>query len=246
VAFGLWLWSGLHPHQTRRLTVALFFVYLTVSLYKAVRGDTTCGCFGDASTSPWLIATIDTFVIVALCRWRPNDSTETEARRWLPRPIFVYVAPVLLLVGVGFTTAAIFSRPAKIAEDGLIRGQGVVLLEPETWVGKRLPILPYVKTDEDLSKGTWVLILVHPNCPKCEAVLPGYGQMAREWAERGLLSRVAIIEIPTQRSPIESPASAPLSGACKLGRMAAEREWFAQTPVRITVQEGTVVEATAL
>jgi hypothetical protein len=142
VAFGLWLWSGLYPRRARTLAIALFSVYLAVSLFQALSGSATCGCFGNVPMSPWFTATMDTAVIIALCHWHPpgtGDPRPDTVRRRFLRP---GIASGSLLVVVALMAAALPPDPAKIADNGLISGQGVVLLEPHTWLGKRLPLLP--------------------------------------------------------------------------------------------------------
>ncbi len=46
LAFGLWLIADLLPQLTRRATVGLFAVFSVVSLFKALSGEKSCGCFG--------------------------------------------------------------------------------------------------------------------------------------------------------------------------------------------------------
>jgi len=41
------------------------------------------------------------------------------------------------------------------------------VLEPETWVGKKLPILQHIDIGEKLSRGNWLILLYHHDCPDC-------------------------------------------------------------------------------
>jgi hypothetical protein len=189
---------------------------------------------------------MDTVAVVGLCLWHPRDYCEPllhVARRRFIRLGFAFA---IVLVSLALTAATLPTKPAEFTEDGLINGQGIVLLEPERWLGKRLPLLRYVKTPEDLSVGAWVLVLVHRDCPKCQAVLPSYEEMAREWSERGLSSRIAVIEIPAHRSAPPVGGTDPSETFCTPGRLTEEREWFVQTPALIKIVDGMVVEATTL
>jgi len=152
----------------------------------------------------------------------------------------------MLLGSVALIAGALPWKPANIAEDGLISGQGVVLLEPNEWLGRRMPLLPYVKTTENLGAGTWMVVLIHLDCPKCQAVLPTYEEMARDWKERGLSSRVVVVVVPAGRPEGARDGIPPLDSSCTHGRLSDEREWFVQTPTVIKLEEGTVVEANAL
>ena len=53
LAFGIWLIFGLLPRLTWLATVGLFTVFGGVSLYKALSGEASCGCFGAAQVNPW-------------------------------------------------------------------------------------------------------------------------------------------------------------------------------------------------
>jgi thiol-disulfide isomerase/thioredoxin len=152
----------------------------------------------------------------------------------------------IVLASVALTAATLPSKPAQIGEDGLISGQGVVLLEPPTWLGKRLPLLPYIEAPEDLGAGTWVLILIHPDCPKCQALLPKYEEIARDWQERGLASRIAVVVVPVRRSARNFYPIGQRKAFCTLGHLSDDREWFVETPTLIKMVEGMVVEATTL
>jgi hypothetical protein len=146
IAFGAWLCCGLLQRQTRKVAIALFLVYLAVSFYYAISGKASCGCFGDVPLHPWLTAAMDAVVVFALVRWQPHVACERGQNHRLGRLIVISVSSGILLVMVALTATLFPVKQARIDEDGAINGQGVVLLEPQMWVGKRLPLLPYVKT----------------------------------------------------------------------------------------------------
>ena len=70
LAFSIWLISGILPRLTRLATIGLFTTFAGVSLYKALLGEASCGCFGAAQVNPWFTATLDIAIVVALlcCR----------------------------------------------------------------------------------------------------------------------------------------------------------------------------------
>lgn len=77
--FGLWLLAGLYPRQTRALAIGCFALFAAVSLFKALSGAASCGCFGKVAVSPWLTLALDIFaaVVLLLVRFR----AEPEMRR---------------------------------------------------------------------------------------------------------------------------------------------------------------------
>lgn len=63
LAFGIWLIFGLLPRLTWLATVGLFTVFGGVSLYKALSGEASCGCFGAAQVNPWITMGLDMTIV---------------------------------------------------------------------------------------------------------------------------------------------------------------------------------------
>ncbi|MDO5554492.1 MAG: hypothetical protein Q4G68_12100 [Planctomycetia bacterium] len=63
IAFACWLLMGLLPKLTRWATIALFTTFAGVSLYKAVSGEASCGCFGAVTVNPWWTMGLDVVVV---------------------------------------------------------------------------------------------------------------------------------------------------------------------------------------
>lgn len=72
--FGLWLLTGLYRRLTWRVAILCFSAFACVSLYKAVSGEATCGCFGRVAVSPWYTLILDAVAVLALCCWPPETS----------------------------------------------------------------------------------------------------------------------------------------------------------------------------
>ena len=70
--FGLWLLCGLYPRRTWAAALLCFGGFACVSLYKALSGEVTCGCFGTVPVNPWYAVVFDCAAIAALglCNWR--------------------------------------------------------------------------------------------------------------------------------------------------------------------------------
>jgi hypothetical protein len=112
------------------------------------------------------------------------------------------------------------------------------VLEPETWVGKRLPIIEYIDIADALRTGNWLILLYHHDCPDCTEAIPKYEQMARDLAGNGDFLQIALIETPPYGPPVAAPDS-----PCTLGRLVDTKEWFVTTPAVALLTNGTVKQA---
>lgn len=241
--FGLWLLAGLIPKPTWAVALACFGVFAFVSLYKALSGYATCGCFGRVQVNPWYTSTLDLGIVLSLLLWRPKRQGAPLAIHFkssaeLPlRAVGVLIIWLLLGVPAAF---AMSCTPTALGEAGdIIDGGKVVVLKPETWIGKRFPLLEYIDIGDSLGEGEWQVLLYHHDCPMCQAVLAKYGQLGNTLEARGEPRRIALIEMPPyggRQSQLVSP-----SGEHALGRMSSAKEWFAPTPLEVLL-DGAVVK----
>ena len=72
LAFGIWLLVGLMPKMTWLVSVGCFAVFASVSFYKGIAGEASCGCFGAAQINPWYTMTFDLIVVGMLLALRPK------------------------------------------------------------------------------------------------------------------------------------------------------------------------------
>jgi hypothetical protein len=72
VLLGLWLLWGRHPIGAWLTTLAAFTVFAGASFYLAWIGQSSCGCFGRLSVSPWYSFAIDLAALAALLVGRPD------------------------------------------------------------------------------------------------------------------------------------------------------------------------------
>jgi hypothetical protein len=241
---GIWLLLGL-VSRFLWLAALLFFSALAgVSLYLGVDGQPSCGCFGPTlPVQPWYIAALDSCAVAALLFWRPVLDFNNMPWFWFRGTAKPIVGTIILLGVIGGMVAAVFGHAdGVLTSNGMIIEDGkVVVLQPATWVGKRFPLLPYIETDENLSAGEWLLLLIHSDCPKCREVLPRFEQLAKDRVARGMPSRVVVIELPPYDASVQSGAAYP-EKLCKSGRLTQQKEWFAKTPTLIKTVDGLVIE----
>jgi hypothetical protein len=227
--FGLVLLSGILPRLTWALSLLCFGGFALISLYKGISGESTCGCFGRVPVNPWYTFTLDAFAVLALLRWRP---------RGLPRShihTFSRSATVLtlwFLVGAPVALAT-WSGPERTLTDlgEVLAGGRIVILKPETWLGKRFPLLPYINTRDELALGEWTVVVYRHDCPVCRNVVSQLKEAAGETRIRQTGSgRVALIEMPPYGE-----------GAAPNGQLRDSCEWFVRPPVVVRIRGGLVI-----
>jgi len=133
-------------------------------------------------------------------------------------------------------------RPATLMADGTIVGRGgVVVLEPETWVGKRFPLIEHIDIGEQLAYGDWLVVLYRHDCPECRELLSGFAMDGATWGMDPLGTwkgtRVALIELP----PYGSGSVDPFLSGFTLGRLAGPWKWAVPTPTEITQGQFTTI-----
>jgi len=230
---GLLVLSGVYWRKLRWLIVLLFSTFAAYSLHLAVNGAASCGCFGPVSVSPWWTSMLDLAVVFGLVVSSIHKSSigsdpigSRTALIAVQRKL-LFVALAAIVVVTALLTRSIERRTA--AARGLSTTGDLVILEPDQWVGKKLPIADFL--DADLSRGKWLAVLHRHDCPVCQEVLPLYEQRAL------IGEQIALIDIPPYgRSPH-------LESTCLNCRLKDDREWFVQTPVEIELQDGIVVTA---
>ena len=247
---GIWLFSGVFKPLAWLAGLACFSLFCCVTLYKALSGAASCGCFGTVHVDPWITlfavdlpaATVLAFlrppgVFIALgCVWtvairvfrlswrsvgRSHSHVSTIPRRALA-PLMstralITTAAVAIIMGISTPILAL-NKPAQATAK-------YEVLEPETWVGRELPVLEYIDIAETLRTGTWLVLLYHYDCPDCGWAIPMYEQMARDLEGNEDFLRIALIAVPPSgRGPVS------LDSPCTLGRLADVKQWFVTTP----------------
>lgn len=228
LALGLLVLSGLYWRTLRWGVVVLFTAFAGYSLYLAIGGAASCGCFGPLRVNPWWTFALDLFVAIGLL-----SSTLLEGRRLASAPLSSRVSghqALAVVVGVTAICTTFLIRYAgqqTAVAGGLLTTVGdLVILEPEKWIGQQLPIAQSI--DFDLSAGEWIVLLHRHDCPACQEQVPRYEQRAAAG------ERIALVEVPPF-GDIE-----PQGEAAQYGRLRIDHEWFVQTPIEIQLHDGIV------
>ncbi len=243
LALGIWLLSGLFKKAAWLTALLCIFAFSLITLYKGIRGAESCGCFGTVHVNPWVtLFAIDIPSVIALLVFRPVLSLKRKAEyiRVLAQEFFTPLPSIsrlatttcLALLILGVTTPILaFNKPAKITVS-------YEVLEPKTWVGKKLPILEYIDIGEQLRTGNWLVLLYHHDCPDCAVAIPRYEKMGRDFVGNEDFLGIALIEVPPYAQGQVSRNS-----PCVLGRLAAVKEWFVTTPAVVLLKNGQVISA---
>jgi hypothetical protein len=270
LCLGLCALTGLYWRHLRYLAAALFTAFAAYSLYLATTGATSCGCFGPVRIHPWWTFGLDLAILLALLLSIP------ATRSFLPLspspPLPLSSSPTLsalrsplyaLIIAVPILTAALLLRytsaKAAAAAGVLTTNSGLVILEPEQWIGKQLPIANFIHLEisstlntepstlnpSSLMQGNWTVLLHRRDCPACQEALPRYEHLAQSLnSQPSSLNppRIALIEVPPY-SPSDrhlTPNSRHLLPSAHHGRLSADHEWFVETPKEVTLQGGIV------
>ena len=240
--FGLWLLAGAYPRLTWAAALLFFFALSGVSLLLVASGEASCGCFGKVPVNPWYTFTFDVAAVLALIVWRPfgrRTPPQAGGRFSKLRAAAAVVAWLILAIPAAIAMGSY--TPATVAPSGEIFGDdSLVVLEPETWVGKPFPLSKHIDVGEQLAQGKWIVLLYHLDCPGCRQAAPQYLELSKDLAQKPDCPKVALIELPGHSSDTSEYQAA----YCLTGHLSRDREWFVTTPVELRLDEGIVKQVT--
>ena len=173
--------SGVLPKLTWLGTTAMFVVFSVVSGYLFLTGAESCNCFGRVLVSPVYTMVFDLAVVGSLSfsmLFWPIGWNELRNEFFGLIKRIPHVAVIWLCLALPATYTILSVQKNELAELGTefigVDGRKTILLEPEKWVGKKFPLLPYIEPPEvreKLKTGEWVLTLYHNGCSECQEVI---------------------------------------------------------------------------
>lgn len=232
LALGLWLVSGLYRKQAQFVARVAFALLAAASGYLLIEGADCCSCFGKMAVHPGVAFGFDLFALFCLMLLpvpgRGRD--DIQHHPWVASSVVSILVFLSVYLVVALPPLRLFSPEAGAP----LSSDEIVVLDTERWEGKTLPILDYLETQGAIGQGTWVLVLYHENCPKCENAI-------RRVLEKKQDESVALVEIP------------PLSGSSSQGRATTTDSpgvvrtvldrgvrWSVATPVVLRLQDGMI------
>jgi hypothetical protein len=233
IFFSLWLVFGFLPKLTRLAAIGCFLIFTIVSLFKALLGELSCGCFGLISVDPWVTATFDCFVVVLLVWFCWCANSKEKADGFLVLNFIISWLLVSLFVSWGMVTY----KPALFnAEGKVVGGSSSVILYPQDWLGKRLPLLEYIDSPKDVGVGNWTLFFYGVNCVKCERHFADL-QKQNEFQKN---SGSDIVCLEVGGSPQNALRNRFDNGTWYWGNLKSTKRWFVDTPTILKIEDGNV------
>lgn len=233
ILFAMILIAGVWRQWTWLLSILCFAAFTIVSLMKGLSGESSCGCFGTITVNPWATMVFDLIVVALLGVFRerqPWDFTLVPSDR---KKLIIALFTWLVLSGPALFFMLSLKQQAHATlgtEFTGPDGKPMILLEPETWIGKELPLFSrFVQPNDSdqLEQGEWNLLLIHTDCPKCL-------QMMTE-LEAKQAQNIAIVVVPSyvnERSP-RTPFP--------LFMLDMKNAWFVTTPCVVRLSDGVCV-----
>jgi len=201
ILFALILIAGIWLQYTWLLSIVGFSVFTLVSLMKGLSGETSCGCFGTVTVNPWITMAFDMVIVACLVVFR--ERFDWTRLHWTLSPLdhkkvlAVLVAWLILAGPALFFMLSLKQQPHATLGTEFTGPDGrvMILLEPETWIGKEFPLISrFVEPEgsEVLLTGTWQVLLVQPDCSDCHL------KLAKLEARTQRPENVAIVVIPSR------------------------------------------------
>jgi hypothetical protein len=235
---GLLLFIRAYWQILRRCVIVLFVGFASYSMYLALTGVHSCNCFGPLRVNPWWTFGLDcTVVLGLLLPGIVGLRGSQKAIEWNKGQVGTRNLFWRYVIATSLATAAILSvilirhafQRTAVARGFLYSVANMVVLEPETWIGQRLPIAEYI--DVDISHGEWIVLVHRHDCEACQEMVPKYEQRA------ALGEKIALVEAPPYGKFKNR------EGSCSYGRLNEDHEWFIQTPVELRLYNGIVSAA---
>lgn len=256
ILFALWLLFV--PKKLTQITwlatLGLFSFFACVTLYKALIGEASCGCFGRVEINPWYTLIFDSSVVGLLLWFRPKDKRFALREIWLPTHFLRSESSIASLVIVIWFILCIPTAWSMVSfvqtdiHDDLSAlgqvfegpdGKPIVMLKPEKWVGKEFPFLGHIDIEKRLDEGEWIILLFHYDCPDCQNAILVYKSLGDRLLSNKETKRVALIEMPPFDDSDKD--SCIQEESCVYARLSSGPwEWFAETPVEIQLNQGIV------
>lgn len=125
LVIGLWLLSGMPA--ARWGAIGLFSLFTIVSLYLALAGQRSCGCFGRVTVNPWITFALDLGAVLALLASASTAQGVSLFPHWGPMAFRTMVGVIAFVAIIAGAFVAASPQPA----DALARLRGeLVTAEP--------------------------------------------------------------------------------------------------------------------
>jgi len=226
LGLGIWLLSGLFKRPAWLVSLVCFSLFSLVTFYKGITGAQSCGCFGKLPVNPWVtLFLIDLPAVTALAMFKPKES---DILSYSSMRFLITIGCIGGIILAASAAILVLNKPAAVTSSYQV-------LEPDTWLGKKLPIFEAISIGDRLEKGNWVILFYHHDCPDCKKIIPEYERMTWNFLINKSPVQIAFIEVPPY-----GPTEISEDTTCVAGRLTNAREWFVSTPTVVLMVDGIV------
>jgi hypothetical protein len=148
VVLAAWLASGIRANAARVAAILAFVGFCAVSGFKALAGESSCGCFGSLRVPPAAMLGIDLLALGALVVLPTHAPPNSQHSPTVRSSIFRVAATLLLGIGISQGTLASVRQWPTLAN----------VKATETRVGDRLPFETSIDIREEISSGRWIVV----------------------------------------------------------------------------------------
>ncbi|MDD5134447.1 MAG: hypothetical protein PHP01_03430 [Phycisphaerae bacterium] len=237
LGLGIWLICGLFRKAGWLLGLIGFAGFIGVTLYKALMGAESCGCFGVIHVNPWItLSAIDIPIFLLLAIFRP------KGEKLLPPPwpnavhFFAIAIPTFIMLGAIEYVLVTNKQEKPAAQEWVIKTKAEAEAKTVVW-----PLLKDIDISEELRGGLWVVLMYHYDCPDCAKAIPDYLEMHKSMKGNDDVLSFAFIEMPPYGNEKQQLVS--LDSDVTRGRLSDKKKWFLETPVVVVLSDGNVLNA---
>lgn len=246
---GLWLITGLWAHWGKKVALVMFSIFAIVTLYQAIHGVDSCGCFGQIKINPWISFILDSLIVCGLFLWSfKQPSNYPHALPDAPNK-FILWRSLLLILGIATISALVGWRMQPLAINGnpgiIFTKDGIAVLDIDNWVGKKFPISSYLEPSPTTSlnkqrpgyvTGTAIMIFYSNECEHCQKALPIFLARIHERHDPASFWFIEIPPFATKGNELVRPRD-----NVNHLQLNNSQEWFIETPAIVKLVDGTVV-----
>src|SRR5262249_220367 len=129
-----WLLSGWWARASWTAALGFFGILASTSLYMALTGQRSCGCFAPISVSPWWTLALDVAALTSLGLFRPRRTASGVPTAWLERVVRIAVGGAVLLVLLAGALLVASRDPMKTL--ARLRGESISVEPAVSYVGE--------------------------------------------------------------------------------------------------------------
>lgn len=235
LGLGIWLICGLFRKAAWLAALLAYACFIIVTLYKAMEGSGSCGCFGLVHVNPWItLFAIDVPIFLAMAIAYPRGLKLIPAQ-WPSAKRFFGIAIPSIIIIAAITGILILGRPAR-------KSKNYQVIDAPEAGSSRWDVLENIDIAGILSSQIAVLLFYHYDCPDCRQAIKEYELICSELAGDDNL-KIAFIEVPPYAPYSEDIIFNFEGDNCITGRLQKDRKWYVATPLVVVLVDGVVIKS---